>query len=372
MTTPGSVEQALWRSLRAAGGVEGEPVVPARTPWAVRFLMGAAGWLAACFFQVFILGGVFAAVSGNAVGITLTGVAMIALAVVLYRRQPGIAVGQFALAASLGGQGLVLFGVGEAIGGPRAMETVTFWAGVTALEVLLYVLVPSRLHRTLSALGAWVAVGAALAVALSASGPEAWHRVPWALAWLLPLACALGVAFTVMEDRLCAAARDGQLEPAADATLLAALAAALASTGLSHPLGFLESATDGAGLYAHWLGGGLTGGVLAVFAYIECRRLAQPVTVMAAVLATTFAFAAVMADAPAIGAGALAMGLALRRASLPWLGLGIAAIGLGFVWYYSSLHWTLLAKSATLAAAGLVLLAARLCLTRRGVAKEAA
>ncbi len=66
-----------------------------------------------------------------------------------------------------------------------------------------------------------------------------------------------------------------------------------------------------------------------------------------------------MSAAPAIGAGALALGLALRRASLPWLGLGVAAIAIGFIWYYSSLHWTLLAKSVTLAVAGLVLLGLR-------------
>jgi len=49
---------------------------------------------------------------------------------------------------------------------------------------------------------------------------------------------------------------------------------------------------------------------------------------------------------------------------LPWIGLAIAAILLGFIWYYSTLQWTLLVKSVTLVAAGVLLLAARLALTR--------
>jgi uncharacterized membrane protein len=81
-------------------------------------------------------------------------------------------------------------------------------------------------------------------------------------------------------------------------------------------------------------------------------------------LVVSIAFGALMLMAPAVTAGVLALALALRRASLPWLGLAIAAIVLGFVWYYSSLQWTLLAKSATLAAAGVLLLVARIALIR--------
>ena len=64
------------------------------------------------------------------------------------------------------------------------------------------------------------------------------------------------------------------------------------------------------------------------------------------------------------------MALALRRASMAWMGLGVAAIAIGFVWYYSALHWTLLAKSVTLAAAGVLLLAGRYWLLHGRTGKE--
>ena len=80
MTQAIQTEQALWRELAARGEVQGEPIARVRTPWAVRALMGAAGWLGALFFQMFFLGAVFVAVRENAGAIAVTGLAMIVLA----------------------------------------------------------------------------------------------------------------------------------------------------------------------------------------------------------------------------------------------------------------------------------------------------
>lgn len=98
---------------------------------------------------------------------------------------------------------------------------------------------------------------------------------------------------------------------------------------------------------------------LAALVLIECKRLACDPRVSASVLAVALAFGALMVYAPAVSAGVLAMAVALRRGSLPWLGLAIGTVLIGFVWYYGTLHWTLLAKSATLAGAGVLLLMAR-------------
>ncbi len=374
MTQAIQTEQALWRELAARGEVQGEADARVRTPWAVRALMGAAGWLGALFFQMFFLGAVFVAVRENAVAIALTGLAMIILAAVLYRRGgAGIALGQFALAVSLSGQGMVIYGVAESLGGGRVIETAAFWVCLAVFEAGLYVLVQNRLHRFLAALGVWIGLAVAVHLALTDSARHAWLAIPWSLGWLAPAACALAAWFTTAEERLCAAGRHGWFEPAMDATLLFALGAALVVTGASHPLGWLglpETVPRFAS--ARWLAGGLVGVVLAGFALVECRRLALSASAVAIVLAGTAAFGALMVAAPAVGAGALALGLALRRASLPWLGLGIAAIAIGFIWYYSSLHWTLLAKSVTLAVAGVMLMALRQWLVSAAPAKEVA
>ncbi|MGY2489568.1 DUF4401 domain-containing protein [Cupriavidus sp. CP313] len=372
MTTELQTEQRLWQDLAARGEVQGERPDHTHTPWAVRCLMGAAGWLGALFFQLFLVGTVFVAARENGIAMAVTGLAMIALAALLYWRGGGIAAGQFALAVSLSGQGMAVFGLVEALGFTRVTESAGFWAGLALFEAALALLVPNRLHRLLCAVGAWIGLAGAVHLVLAGSEPEDWRLLTWSLGWLVPLGCALVAGFTLAEARLCAAGRHTLLEPLANATLLFTLAVALVVTGMSHPLAWLGGPEAGRIPLAHWVAGGLATVVLAGFALAECRRLALSPAMQGAVLAGVVAFGALMAAAPAVVAGVLALGLALRRASMPWLGLGIASIAIGFIWYYSALHWTLLAKSATLAAAGVLLLAGRYWLLRTRTGKEAA
>ncbi len=375
MNSEYQVQRALWQDLAARGDVHGDyPASVAHAPWAVRLLMGVAGWLGAVFFLAFVFATVFVTTHGDGVALALAGAAMIAFAVLLYRRGGGgVALGQFALAASLAGQGLMIAGAAQAMTGDVFLDSAGFWFGVALFEAVLYVVLPNRLHRSLTALGAWCGLWIALELALAGNLHHAWRGVLWSPAWLAPLACALAAAFNLGEDRLCAAGRHGRLEPAADATLLVALIAALLLTGIRHPLGFVG--LDGGALpvsTADWLPGALIALLLVAAARHECRRLGTDARTTAAVLLATTLFGALMAAAPAVGAGALAICLALRRGSLPWLGLGVAAVGTGFVWYYSALHWTLPAKSATLVAAGILLLACRAWLRRAGRRAESA
>lgn len=365
MTTELQTGQRLWQDLAARGEVQGERPDHTHTPWAVRCLMGAAGWLGALFFQLFLVGTVFVAARENGIAMAVTGLAMIALAALLYWRGGGIAAGQFALAVSLSGQGMAVFGLVEALGFTRVTESAGFWAGLALFEAALALLIPNRLHRLLCAVGAWIGLAGAVHLVLAGSEPKDWLLLTWSLGWLVPLGCALVTGFTLAEARLCAAGRHTLLEPLADATLLFTLAVALVVTGMSHPLAWLGGPEAGRIPLAHWVAGGLATLVLAGFALAECRRLALSPALQGAVLAGVAAFGALMAAAPAVVAGVLALGLALRRASMPWLGLGIASIAVGFIWYYSALHWTLLAKSATLAAAGVLLLAGRYWLLGR-------
>ncbi|WP_042882719.1 DUF4401 domain-containing protein [Cupriavidus necator] len=369
MSTALQTERRLWQELAARGEVQGEPPQHTHTPWAVRCLMGAAGWLGALFFQLFLVGTVFVAARENAAAMAVTGLAMIALAALVYWRRGGIAAGQFALALSLSGQGLAVYGVAEALG-TRVVDSAGFWAALALFEALLALVVPNRLHRLLSGLGIWIGLAGAVHIVLSGGARHEWLMLTWSLGWLVPVACALATGFTLAEARLCAAGRHTLLEPLADATLLFALAVALVVTGMSHPLAWLADPEAGRPSAAHWIGGGLATLVLAGFALAECRRLAVALAMQGGVLIGVVAFGALMAAAPAVVAGVLALGLALRRASMPWLGLGIATIAIGFVWYYTALHWTLLAKSATLAAAGVLLLAGRYWLLRSRTGRE--
>ncbi|MBV8273167.1 MAG: DUF4401 domain-containing protein [Cupriavidus sp.] len=362
------IERLLWQQLAARGAVHGEYAATLRTPWPIRLLMGAAGWLGALFAQLFLLGSVFAVTRGNGPAIAITGVLMISAAILMYRLtghdSARIALGQFALAASLGGQGMLIVGVGETLGIDRLMQTAPFWLGVAALEVVLFAIVPNRLHRFVAALGAWAAATVALYVALGGSIRHPFLAMPFSVGIPGALAMAAVTAFVLVEGRIAAQRRHGLWEPAADATLLFGLAAALIVTGATHPFSILFDDARPWQMHGAWLPGVLLGIGLAAFALIECARTGCEARVRGALLLVSIAFSALMLMAPAVTAGVLALALALRRASLPWLGLAIAAIVLGFIWYYSTLQWTLLAKSATLAAAGALLLAARIALTR--------
>ena len=132
MTSDHHVVRRLWQDLAARGLVQGQPqAAQGRTPWAVRLLMGLAGWLGAVVFLAFLLGSVFVAARDNATAMALCGAAMIALAAVLYRRRAAAtALEPFALAVSLSGQGLLVYGASQAYGGSRLLEKAAFWGAV--------------------------------------------------------------------------------------------------------------------------------------------------------------------------------------------------------------------------------------------------
>lgn len=360
---PVAAVQALWRKLADEGSVEGHAPADTDAPWSVRLLTGMTGWLGAVFFQLFLLGTVFVAARENSGAILGCGLALIALAALLYRRRAGhTGFEQFALASSLTGQGLAFYAAADLLGRSRAVEAAAFWCGVAGCEMLLYAAIGNRLHRLLSALAAMVSVAMALTIAIAMGPATPSQAMGWALVCLAPVAALKAALFVAVEGRLAALGRHRWLGPAADALLSCSLLGALIVTGIGHPLGlFAEPAARGV---PHWLAGALFTVLLAGFGIVEAARLGLPFRLRAGVAAVLALCAGLMAGAPAVVAGALAAGLALRRASLAWLGLGLGAIGLGFIWYYSALHWTLAIKSATLVAAGIVVLAARAWLAR--------
>lgn len=357
------IERSLWQRLAARGAVQGDFTPTQRTPWPIRLLMGGAGWLGALFFQMFLIGTVFATTRGNGPAMAITGVIMIGIAIALYgttRQESGrIALGQFALALSLGGQGMVVAGVGEWLRFDRMIESAPFWLGVALFELVLFALVPDRLHRFLSMLAAWSALAFGLCMAIGHADTLRWSAIPVALGLLAAVAFVALLAFVLTEDRVAASGRHAFWEPAADATLLSGIAGALIVTGLAHPADIVFGTSTPWHVTGSWVAGALIGAELVAFALIESKRLACDARTSAAMLVLAIVFSALMVYAPAVTAGVLGLAIALRRGSLPWLGVAIASMLIGFVWYYGTLQWTLLAKSATLVGAGVLLLAAR-------------
>jgi hypothetical protein len=157
--------RAVWDDLAARGQVSGERPLAVHTPWAIRQLSGAGGWLAALFLQLFLLGAVFVAARENAVAIAVCGAGMIGVAAWVYRVRPGApAFEQFGLAFSLAGQGLAIYGASLMLGGERVVESGGFWALIATFQALLYVLVPNYLHRQFNAVGFLLAVQLAMSL----------------------------------------------------------------------------------------------------------------------------------------------------------------------------------------------------------------
>lgn len=157
--------QGLLAALRERGLVGAAVAPPAAVaasggtsdrPWYIAALLGVSGWFAGLFLLVFV--GMFLGLRPSSTGpAAVAGALLVAGAWGLFKMSDEahpsrVFVAQLALALSLAGQGLVLFAVSADSGG------LTRLAGAAlALQLVLVLLMPDRLHRTLSALFATVA-----------------------------------------------------------------------------------------------------------------------------------------------------------------------------------------------------------------------
>jgi hypothetical protein len=139
------------RGLVGAGDAVDQPPPGPERPWYISLLLGTAGWIAGLFVLAFV-GGLFHR-AGALVGAPL----LIAAAWGLYRvDREGAFVSQLALALSVAGQVLAVFWLGETFfKSSRSIAGIAFAA--LALQLALLVLMPNRLHRTMSALFAVIA-----------------------------------------------------------------------------------------------------------------------------------------------------------------------------------------------------------------------
>lgn len=352
MTSVGATDgrAAVWGRLVAAGLVQGEMPAAARpaTPWFVRAALGVAGWIGALFLLGFVGAGL-AFIKDSPAACFVVGTFACALAAVILRvGGENDFAGQFGLAVSLAGQGLLLVALQKWFG-PRIGRVA---APLMLQQAVLFVAIPTPVHRV------WTAWSGAYAGVLALGE---WSLGPLTLPALV---AGLIAAWTTALDR------------PHDAPVLRA-----AGYGLA--LGVLTVVT--VQLFMGWIGSEfdvaprapagvvqplaltavLLGGTLRLL-----RREGVPASsrVGRAALAGAAIIGAISVRAPGVGATVAILVLGHAVGDRLLAGLGITALVVYLGAFYYTLAATLLEKSALLGGAGLALLAARLVLARRGFA----
>lgn len=328
---------ALWQRLRDAELVQGDmpASAPASSPWYVRAMLGAAGWLGALFLLGFI-GVAFAAVVRTPSAAITLGLLCCAGAFLTFRVAGGNAfVAQFGLATSLAGQALVVFGIAETL--ERDIATACF--AVFALEAVLAAAVPDFTHRVLTT---W-AGAAALAFGFARLGVSSFA----------PALTAAALAGVWLNERRWLR-HDADWRPIGYGLALA-MVQIHAQLLLGGAAWLVSGPAVRAPMLAWWIG---RVAVAAVFVYAVARLLGSRAALAAVVLA------ALLSPAPGSTTALLLLLLGFAAGDRVLLGLGCAAL-VGFVsHYYYQMQATLLAKSGVLFVTGALLLLARTGLRR--------
>ncbi len=339
--------QPLWNALLRAAVVEGEtpPAAPLASPWYVKLLLAASGWLASilllCFLALFckpilkestIAGG--------------SGGAMLLVAFGLLRIPKNAFVEHLALALSLAGQALVSFWIFDQ-SQPSEMLN---WLWLLLLQMALVALMPHFIHRVLSAFVA----GVALFMSLMTSG---WSFAVGGTLMAVSAWCWLNEWRYPSQMRLVQAIGYGL------ALALVALHA-MELTELGHPFHF--AAPETVQWAQPWMGEAMkTAVMLALVGMLlqhSGQAIAQPPAIMA--LLGTTVLGGLAYEVHGLSAGIMLMLLGFAGANRVLLGLGIASLLAFLCAYYYLLDQTLLVKSGSLCAVGLGLLLFRWCMLR--------
>jgi hypothetical protein len=341
---------AHWATLAAAGLVQGELPPPATggSPWYVRLMLGVAGWIGAMFLFMFA-GTAFGSLLTEPPGALTVGTMLCAGSAWLMRRKTSNDfAGQFTLAASIAGQGLVLVGFTRWF---DAMNVTIAWS-MAVLQAVLFWAAPNFVHRV------WTAATGAFFVA--------WGFGEIGLFGIAP--ALLSAAFAaVWLSEFDDVAPGEMLRPAGYGLAGAAAVAAL--------LPFeVWPRTVSLGLAGAWIGLGFSVALVPWVAVQLLRRERIPLASLRgrAALAGALILAALAWRAPGIGVGITILLLGFANGHATLAGFGLLALIACLVRYYYALEVTLLMKSAFLAGAGVGLLLARFAVLRAWPKDDAA
>jgi len=313
------------------------------TPWYVRAMVGLGAWLASLLLIGFVAG-----ISLATDGVTVVGLLLVAAAVVLRRQTENDFVVQSTLAASLAGQALFMFGITQLVSG----DVIEVACGVlVAMSIVLFVIFPDPIHRVISVL---LAVGA-LAVLLYASEAQA----------LVPvLGPALAAALVVVNRNragLTAGGKGHLVPPLENGLMLAGFGCLLLSTVYLLPeLGAFS-------FYPRpWISTLLLGALLLSLGRRilptwagDTTRTAGPVVgvLLVGIIAAAW-------NAPGLLLALIVLLLGVSSGNHFFAGAGLVFLAAFLALWFYGIEVSLLVKSITLAASGVVILLARSLLMR--------
>ncbi len=339
-----------WQALADAELVTGS-IPPAQypdSPWYVRGMLGAAGWIAALLLLGFVAVGL-AWIMKSEFASTLVGIAMMATAwLMLFKLSRNDFAVQFALAVSFAGQVLFAVGIFGWLGLER--DATLAWLVMALAQAGLAAVMPTSTHRLWSSFAATVAFSMVL---------YSLH-----LSFISP-AIILAVASWAWLGEFNWPGFGPHLRPMAYGLVLALVAMDVA-TGAFHPLtgmGVQLAAQNGA---APWAGQLLLGAVLLAVIWVLLRRwqVSIPGPIANAAFVAAILLVLVSLKAPGISVGVCILLLGYAHGNRMLTGLGIAALLLYLSTCYYSLNDTLLVKSQALAISGALLLTLRWLLLR--------
>ncbi|MFZ1643047.1 MAG: DUF4401 domain-containing protein [Candidatus Contendobacter sp.] len=308
-------------------------------PWYVRMLVGFGAWLASLLLIAFVV-----------ISVTHSGSAMIGVGVVMMIAALGVRfasghdfVAQAALAVSLAGQALLAFGLGKY--GPST----ALWA-VIGCQAALALAFPDRIHRFLSVLAA---VSAAVVLLYYLKLQASIH--------VLVLALAAGfLGLQAREGFFIARGLAQRVRPLAFGLLVAMLGCVMLSTVYVLPE-LLTWRGDFSFYPRPWvssLGFGVLLGLLE-WRLVNTILRDAPVATRASFVGASALIVAASLPAPGIAASLVVLLAGFIHAERIVVGIGIGFFAVFLAAYFYGIEASLLAKSATLTATGLVVLALR-------------
>lgn len=329
---------AVWDGLAREGHVQGTMPAPRPDggPWYVTAMVGTAAWIAALFLLGFIGAMVYALTrrvdSPLAIGIVICVVAI----AVLRWRAGGLFLRQLAVAVSLAGQALVVFGLTD-----HHLHDPFAWLGVALFEAALVAVARETVHRVLAALACLLALRIA---AITAGAP-----------WLVAPALLAGV-LVVHVAELRRPAHEALWSPLWAALGLVVLA--LLPLGVFDSIFWYSDRIAPSALLTR--GGTVLVGVLwlaVVATLVRSSGIAMPsrAKVFIAVVALVVAACAWRIPMVVVSLALLLVAFGSGRPVLA--GMAVLALLGALALAYYSLYWTLLAKSGALAVSGAALLA---------------
>lgn len=337
--------QPLWMALLRAGVVadEAPPAIALTSPWYVKFLLAASGWIASLLLLGFLALVCKPLVDDSTIAGCIGG-AMLLVAFAMLRLSQNAFVEHLALALSLAAQALVSYWIFE-----HAPEREMLgWLWMLLLQVALVALMPHFIHRVVSTFVA----GIALFMLLTNSGCS------FAVSGTL----MIGVAWCWLNEwRYPAQIR---LVQATGYGLVLALIAfhAIGSTGSSLLLHIVS--LDAKQWGVPWMGTAIQTVVMLVAVGMIVQRSRHPLSQPPAILALlgTTVICGLSFEVHGLNAGIMLVLLGFAGANRVLLGLGITALLALLSAYYYLLEQTLLAKSISLCVVGLALLLLRWCM----------